>query len=102
MTEEAKLQELHASDWYKELPEKVKVAVDQYPPIKFYRFKDSKKQFYIFSFEEPENEDGEITITVQKIGIGGAMAEMGMGPLDTNMVFGVSLKDIEDVTYGDA
>ena len=40
----------------------------------------------------------DVTVTVQKTGVGGTMAEMGLGNLDTNKVFGVKLTDLEEWT----
>lgn len=58
-----------------------------------YKLKDSGKQCHIVSFEE--NESGDVTCTIQKTGVGGAMYEMGLGELDANIVFGVKLEDLE-------
>ena len=90
------LEELKESNWYKERPEVIQQAICILPPICLYKFKDSGKQCVIYSFSEPEsNKLEDVTITVQKTGIGGPMAEMGLGLLDTNKVFGVRLDDLE-------
>ena len=81
-------------EWYNNLPPSVREVVDDYPPIHIYRFKDSKKQFVIESYEL-DSDIGELTCTVHKIGRGGAMASIGFGFLDTNLVFGVKFDDIE-------
>ena len=91
------LKELQETDWYKERPEVIRQAIDKLPPIVLYKFKDSGKQCQIISYEEPESSKLEdVTCTVQKTGIGGAMAEMGLGSLDTNRVFGVHLDNLEE------
>jgi hypothetical protein len=89
------LEDLKNSDWYKSRPDIIKAAIDKMPPILMYQFKDSGKECYIVGYSEPENPDTEVSLTVQKTGKGGPMAEMGLGHLDTNQVFGVSMEDIE-------
>lgn len=82
-----RLEELQENEWYKQRPEVIRRAIDKLPPIQLYKLKDSGKQCQIASFEEPESGKLEdVTCTVQKTGIGGAM---GLGALDTNSVFGV-------------
>ena len=89
------LEELQQSNWYKERPLLIQQAIKILPPIQLYKFKNSGKQCYIQSFEEPKSGKLEdVTVTVQKTGVGGAMAEMGMGSLDINAVFGLSLNDL--------
>ena len=94
------LDEFKETDWYKERPALIKQAMDILPPIQQYRFKDSKKICFIVSVEEPEsNKLEDVTVTVQKIGKGGSMDEMGLGQLDTNRVFGVKLTDLEPINH---
>lgn len=93
------LEDLKQSDWYKERPLVIQQAIDIIPPTQLYKFKDSGKQCAIMSYEEPESGKLEdVTCTVAKTGIGGAMAHMGLGNLDTNGVFGVKLDDLEKWT----
>ena len=80
--------------WRDSLPPSVREIVDDYPPIHIYRFKDSQKQFIIKSYQV-DSDTGELTCTAYKIGQGGAMASMGLGLLDTNLVFGVRFDNIE-------
>lgn len=91
------LQELQESDWYKSRPEVIRQAIDKMgDPNKMLRMKSTGKQCWIYSFEEPESgllED--VTVTVKKTGVGGSLAMMGLGALDTNGVFGVKLDDLE-------
>lgn len=90
------LDELKETGWYKERPEIIKQAIDLLPPIRLYKFKDSGKQCQIYSYSEPEsNKLEDVTVTVYKTGIGGVLANMGLGSLDTNGVFGVPLNDLE-------
>lgn len=90
------LEELKQTDWYKERPKVIQEAICKKPPIRMYKFKDSGKQCYIHSYEEPNSDKLEdVTCTVQKTGKGGPLAEMGLGSLDTNGVFGVPLDDLE-------
>ncbi len=90
------LQELKETDWFKDRPKVIQDAIEILPPIQLYKFKNSGKQCHIHSFEEPESGNVEdVTVTVQKTGVGGAMAKMGLGQLDTNGVFGVKLHDLE-------
>ena len=91
------LNELKQTDWYQERPDSIKEAIEKLPPIVLYKFKNSGKQCHIISYDE-DKETGEITLTVQKTGLGGAMAQMGLGTLDTNAVFGVKLDDLEPWT----
>lgn len=89
------LQELKESDWYISRPDIIKEAINLLPPICLYKFKDSGKQCFIYSYEEPEsNKVEDVTVTVQKTGVGGSLAEMGLGKIDTNQVFGVKLQDL--------
>jgi hypothetical protein len=90
--------ELIKTDWYLTRPKRVKDAINKLPPTNLYRFKDSKKQCYIVSYEEPHSETEPITVTVQKTGVGGNLALMGLGVLDTNKVFDVSLDNLEKWT----
>ena len=84
------LQELKQTDWYKERPLIIQKAIDILPPTPMYKFKSSGKQCYLVSYEEPENKKLEnVTVTVQKTGIGGVMENQGLGIYDTNQVFGV-------------
>lgn len=93
------LEEFKNTDWYKETPPVIKQAIDLIPPIKLYRFKDSKKQCFIVGYEEPESDKAEdVTLVVQKTGKGGALSEMGLGGLDTNQVFDVKQTDLEEWT----
>lgn len=90
------LEELKETDWFKERPLVIQQAIEKLPPTQLYKFKGSGKQCQIYSFEEPESGKLEdVTVTVHKTGIGGAMAAMGLGELDTNGVFGVKLDDLE-------
>ena len=93
------LQDLKQTEWYRERPTVIQNAIDLLPPTKLYRFKDSKKQCQLISYEEPKsNKLEDVTVTVQKTGVGGAMVEMGLGGLDNNKVFGVKLTDLEEWT----
>lgn len=89
------LEELQQDEWYLGLPEIIQKTIDIVPPIYIYKLKESGKHCTIVSYEEPEsNLLEEVTVTVQKIGVGGTMAEMGMGALDTNRVFDVKPSDL--------
>lgn len=91
------LQELQESDWYKSRPEVIRQAIDKMgDPNKMLRMKSTGKQCWIYSFEEPHSGKLEdVTVTVRKTGVGGSLAMMGLGALDTNDVFGVKLDDLE-------
>ena len=90
------IEEVRETEWYQERPDVIKQAIELLPPIQLYKFKDSGKQCTISSYEEPEsNKLEDVTVTVQKTGIGGPMAEMGLGELDRNQVFGVEINDLE-------
>ncbi len=92
------LEEFKETDWYKERPKVIQEACCILPPIRQYRFKNSKKECVIISFDEPESGKIEdVTVMVQKTGKGGPMAEMGLGSLDTNKVFGLKLDDLEPI-----
>ena len=94
------MKELKEDEWYQTRPQIIKDAIDILPPTRYYMFKDSKKECYIISYDEPENGKVEdVTVMVQKTGVGGPMAEMGLSMLDTNKVFGVALTDLEPSTY---
>lgn len=90
------LEEIQQSEWYQTRPEVIQKAIIAYPPIQLYKLKSSGKQCLIVAFDEPESgllED--VTCMVQKTGVGGPMAEMGLGVLDRNKVFGLKLEDLE-------
>lgn len=90
------LQEIQQTDWYKTRPTIIKEAINILPPIGLYKFKDSGKQCVIRSYEEPNDKNKEVTVTVVKTGIGGVLATMGISQLEKNQgVFGVSLNDLE-------
>lgn len=89
------LAQLKEEPWYQERPAVIQQAIDKLPPFYEYRFKDSKKECWIYSYDEPESSLLEdVTVTVQKTGYGGIL---GFNPLDTNKVFGVQLNDLEIV-----
>lgn len=89
------LEELIQTDWYRERPEIIKQIVHKLPPTRFYKFKTNGKQCYIYSYEEPKSGKLEdVTCTVVKTGVGGPMATMGLGELDTHRVFGVRFEDL--------
>jgi len=91
-------EELKSSEWYQSRPQIIKDAIELLPPTQLYQFKDSKKQCFIFSYEEPKSGKLEdVTVTVEKIGVGGPMAAMGLGSLDTNRVFGIKMDSLEPV-----
>lgn len=90
------LEEFKDSEWYKERPDIIKEAIDKLPPTQNYKFKSSGKQCYITSYEEPESGKLEdVTVTVQKTGVGGPLEGTGLNIFDTNGVFGVKLDDLE-------
>lgn len=91
------LEQLKETDWYRQRPDVIKKAIDQTPPTQLYRFKDSQKQCFIVGYTEPESPDGKVTLIVQKTGVGGPMAEMGLGELDTNQVFDVVPESLEAI-----
>lgn len=90
------LDDLKATEWYQTRPDVIKEAIEKTPPNKLYRFKDSKKECFIIGYSEPKESDQKITLIVQKTGNGGPMAEMGLGVLDTNQVFGVDPEHLEE------
>lgn len=91
------LKEIQESEWYKKRPKVIQEAINKLPPIHPYKFKDSGKQCIIRSYEEHKSGKLEdVTCTVVKTGIGGVMAESGLGVFDKDIgVFGVSLDDLE-------
>ena len=90
------IDELKQTDWYNERPDVIKQAICKLPPTQLYKFKDSGKQCQIYSYSEPESGKLEdVTCTVQKTGVGGPLATMGLGVLDKGVVFSVNLDDLE-------
>lgn len=90
------LEELKQTDWYEEKPKVIKKAICKLPPIQIYKFKNSDKQCIILSFEEPESGKlKDVTCTVKKTGIGGALEALGLSMFDTNYVSNVKLDDLE-------
>ena len=89
--------DIKESDWYKERPKIIQKAINLLSPAKLYKIKSSGKQCHLISYYEPHSEKFcDVTLTVQKTGIGGAMAKMGLSTLDTNQVFGVKITDLEE------
>jgi hypothetical protein len=83
--------------WYNTKPQVIKDAIDMLPPDKMYMFKDSKKECYITSYEEPQSGKLEdVTVTVQKTGEGSIW---GLESINMNRVFGVKLTDLEPSIY---
>lgn len=98
------LEELKQTEWYQERPEIIQKAIDTLPPTELYQFKDSKKQCHIIGYTEPNEQNSEVTLIVQKTGVGGPLASMSKvlaASIDTNQVFGVLLTDLELVEDGD-
>lgn len=88
------IKEIIKSDWFKERPKIIQEVIKKLSPTEMYSL--NGKQCHIISYEEPESglvED--ITVTVQKTGVGGPLAEMGMGILDTNQVFDIKPEDLK-------
>lgn len=91
---DVKLEYLKKSEWFKSKPPIVRDAICKMPPFKMYKIKDSGKQCCILSYDEPL--DGSaVTLKVMKTGIGGAMASMGLGCIDKNIIFGIELDDLD-------
>ena len=91
------LEELQNSDWYKTRPEIIQRTIDNYSPFDLFEFKDSKKQCHIIAYTEPDEDFSEVTLMVQKTGIGGVMYDLGLGSLDIYKVFGVKLTDLNKI-----
>lgn len=91
------LEEFKQTDWYKERPPVIQEAINRMPPTQLYKFKNSGKQCFIYGYDEPESGNIEdVTLQVNKTGVGGAMAEAGLGMFDKDWgVFGVGLNDLE-------
>jgi len=92
------LQQIKETDWYKERPLVIQQAIDLLPPTGLYKFKESGKQCQLVSYEEPESGKLEdVTVTVRKTGVGGALEGTGLEELmDKNVgVFGVKLDTLE-------
>lgn len=95
--ERISLLEIVEGEWYKSRPQVIQAAIRTLPPTRMYMFKDSKKECYIISYEEPESGKLEdVTVTVQKTGRG-SMA--GLESINMNQVFGVKLTDLEPSKY---
>lgn len=91
------LKELKQTAWYSRRPKVIQEAINLLPPMKLYKFKDSGKQCHLISYEEPESGKIEdLTVTVQKTGVGGVLEEIGLSELDTNQVFDVKINNLEE------
>jgi hypothetical protein len=89
------LEEFKGTEWYQEQPGVIKHVIELIPPIQFYKFSNGK-QCYVLSYDEPVGGKTEdITLTVQKTGLGGVFP---LGPLDNNKVFGVRIDDLSPWT----
>lgn len=87
-------EDITKSDWFKERPKIIQEAIENLPPTNLYSL--NGKQCHIISYEEPESGlSKDVTVMVQKTGVGGVLAEMGMGELDTNRVFGIKPEDLK-------
>jgi hypothetical protein len=92
-------EEFKKTEWYISRPDIIKQAMEILPPTQLYKFKSSGKQCYIRSYEgNDDSKIEDVTVTVKKTGVGGLLAEFGMGALDTNGVFGIKLTDLEPWT----
>ena len=66
----SKLEELMEEDWFQSRPPDIQKMIVKYPPIVLYKFKDSGKVVYLYSYCE----DG--TVTVIHLGYGTEFAFM--------------------------
>ena len=91
------IEKLRKTKWYKTRPIAIQKVIELFPPMGLYKFKDIGKQCVIISYDEPKDKSKEITLTVQKTGVGGILNERGhFSFLDKGWnVFGVKLTDIE-------
>jgi hypothetical protein len=92
------IERLRKTKWYKTRPEIIQQAVELLPPMGLYKFKDTGKQCVIIGYSEPKNgKFKDVTVTVQKTGVGGVLNECGdFSFLDKGWnVFGVKLTDLE-------
>lgn len=90
------IEELKQTNWYKSRPKIIQQVMDMIHPMQFYKLKETGKQCYIISIEEPiSGKFEDITFIVQKTGIGGLLEKIGLSELDTNQVFNVKFEDLE-------
>lgn len=80
------------SEWFHTRPKVIQDAIIKLPPTRYYSL--NGRQCFIIAYSEPESRKKEVTVRVQKTGVGGPMAEMGLGSLDQNQVFGIKLSDL--------
>lgn len=83
-----KLEELMEEEWFQSRPPDIQKMIIKYPPIVLYKFKDSGKVVYMFSYCE----DG--TVTVIHLGYGTEFAFMSRNW----KVFDVKPEDLEALT----
>lgn len=89
-------EELKKDDWYKSRPIVIQQAIDILPPIHLYRLKGTGKQCFINSYEEPKSgELKDVTVTVQKTGVGVDLHPLLIASIGCNKILGLSLDDLE-------
>ena len=82
------LEEIQASDWYKNRPKIIQKAIDKRPPG-IYIVKETGHSCILLSYEEPESEKFEdVTVTVQ----------ITTGLFAPRNVFGYKLEDVNPST----
>jgi hypothetical protein len=94
------IEDIKETEFYKSRPEIIQKAIEARPFNQLYRIRDTGHECFIFSYDEPTSGKFEdITLTVEKTGNGGALADLGAGELDKGwQVFGLSLDDIAPAT----
>ncbi len=83
------LEEIKESEWFKSRPAAIQQMILNQPPICLYKFKDSGKVVYMYSYSE----DG--TVSVIHLGYGTEFAIVSEG----FKVFGVKPEDLEAIPY---
>lgn len=92
------IEKLRKTKWYKTSSDIIRQAIELLPPTQFYQFKDSGKQCFLISYEEPlSGKLKDVTVTVQKTGIGGVLNDDGIFSfMDKGWgVFGVKLNKLK-------
>lgn len=90
------IEELKQTDWFKERPEIIQQAILRLPPTRLYRIKATGSQCQLYSYEEPESGMAEdVTVTIVKTGVGGALDEIFPELSKGQQVFGYSIDDLE-------
>lgn len=99
MSDEEKMAKLEAHPWFQSRPPIIQEAIRRYPGHRTYVMPKTNQIVQLHSYSEPEQEGGEVTVTVDVLGRTDCPDETW--PLIQRRVFGIPLSDLEPYTEPD-